>query len=54
MPTSLSVIDRQLRPILRANIISSNVSAIFVGLETLLHSINGKTGNFVIQHDGKF
>jgi len=33
---------------------SSNGSAVFVGIETIVCSINGKSGNFVIQHKGKF
>ncbi|MEZ8201872.1 hypothetical protein BCT19_08840 [Vibrio splendidus] len=33
---------------------SSNGSAIFVGLETLSCTINGKSGRFVIKHNGKF
>ena len=33
---------------------SSNGSAIFVGLEALSCTINGKSGSFVIKHNGKF
>lgn len=33
---------------------TSNGSAIFIGLETIFCSINGKSGDFVIQHNGKF
>ena len=33
---------------------SSNGAAIFVGLETLSCTIKGKSGNFVIKHNGKF
>jgi hypothetical protein len=33
---------------------TANGSAIFVGLETVSCTINGKSGSFVIQHNGKF
>jgi len=32
----------------------SSTSAVFVGFETVSGSINGKSGHFVIQHDGTF
>jgi hypothetical protein len=33
---------------------AANGSAIFVGLETLSCTISGKSGSFVIKHNGKF
>ena len=33
---------------------TSNGSAVFVGIETIFCSIDGKSGGFVIQHNGKF
>ncbi len=32
----------------------SDKSAVFVGIEKVSGSINGKSGSFIIQHDGKF
>ncbi len=33
---------------------NSDKSAVFVGMEKVTASINGKSGSFVIQHNGKF
>ena len=33
---------------------SSDKSAVFVGMEKVTATINGKSGSFIIQHNGKF